>query len=51
MSENQTPQDEYDQKHGTPKGWTPTESDTGPAAAPIHEKPSPVKPKSNGAVE
>jgi len=51
MSETNTPQDEYDQKHGTPKGWEPVENDTGPAAAPKHDKPNPVKHESGGGAE
>jgi hypothetical protein len=51
MSEERIPTDEYDQKHGTPKGYEPTETDTGPASAPEHSRPSPIKPKSGGGVD
>jgi hypothetical protein len=43
MSEERDPIEEYDQKHGTPKGEEIGENDTGPAAAPIHNRPSPIK--------
>ena len=43
MSEDRDTTQEYDQKHGAPKGYEPGENDTGPASAPIHRKPSPVQ--------
>ena len=47
-TEQRNPTKEYDQQHGTPKGAEPKEIDTAPAAAPLHNKPSPIVPKSGG---
>jgi hypothetical protein len=48
MIEERDPIQEYDEKHGTPKGEEMSENDTGPAAAPIHNKPYPIKHMAGG---